>query len=347
MRAKGYLELQRFLENHTRDILDESDDVLRPKFQLIYAIGRQHPFEGSPGRWLIVQHVLDLVKQHAYLLSTIDSDTVRCDSSSPGSFPHIHILHTKGGEQLKSLIAQDVLDGRLPPLHFPSGLGFHGVIREFMLCRDIHPDTAKIVEQYACQSTSWDSLLLLRGLLAHDILLFALTQRRWRVDYGLDPASWPRRTMLSIPYRAKDVPSELAEFGHPDIAILLTCLSYYYGGLSEGQLRSSFELLLQQEDPSSEYVFWLEDNNDSTSLPDELHKLSGVNIRSLEQWERHLVPLFSRNKRAIDLFLSKVVFPNHAKEFPRRISGTYWDIAEQKKRLVTGEYLFSPVRFAC
>ena len=85
---------------------------------------------------------------------------------------------------------------------------------------------------------------------------------------------------------------------------------------------------------------------DST-LPDKLQKLSGVNIRSLEQWERHLVPLFSRNKEAIDLFLSKIVFPNHAKEFPQRISGTYWDIAEQKKHLVTGEYMFSPVRLVC
>ena len=346
MRAKELLELQRFLANHTRDILDESDDVLCPKFQLVHTIGRQHPFEGSPSRWLIVQRALGLVKQHASLLSTVDSDTVRCDSSSPGSFPHIHILHTKGEEQLKSLIAQDILDGRLPPLHFPSGLGFHGVIREFMLHRDIHPDTVKIVEQYARQSTSWDSLLLLRGLLAHNILLFALTQRRWRVDYGL-PLAWRRRTMLSIPYRAKDVPSETAEFGHPDTTILLTCLSYYYGGLSEEQLRSSFELLLQQEDPSSEYAFWLEDYHDSTSLPDELQKLSGINIRSLEQWKRHLVPLFSRNKRAIDLFLSKVVFPNHAKESPQRISGTYWDIAEQKKYLVTGEYIFSPVRFVC
>ena len=264
MRANGWLKLQSFLKNHTRDILDESNDVLWPKFQLVYAAGGQCAFEGSPGRWLIVQQVLGLVKQHASLLSTVDSDTVRCDSSSPGSFPHIHILHTKGGGQLKSLVAQDILDGRLPPLHFPSGLGFHGVICEFMLHRDIHPDTAKRVEQYARQSTSWDSLLLLCSLLAYDILLFALMQRRWRVDYRLDPASSPR-TMFSIPYLAKDVPSEMAEFRHPDITILLTCLSYYYRGLSEEHLRSSFKLLLQQEDPSAEYAFWLKDYHNSTT----------------------------------------------------------------------------------
>ncbi|KAF8137291.1 hypothetical protein EV363DRAFT_1394838 [Boletus edulis] len=332
--VRELMEIQRVLETHARDILDESDDVLRPQFQLIYATGHQHPFEGSPGRWVIVQQILGLVKRHAYLLSTLDSRTIRCDGSSLGQFPHIHILQAEGGERLVSLIAQDVLDGRLLSLSFHSGLGLRETIREFMLCKDIHPDTVKMVERYARQSTNWASLLLLRGLLAHNVLLFVLTQRRWRVDYGLDLAS-PPRTMFAIPYRAKDVPTKTAEFGHPDITILLTCLSYYYGGLSNEQLRISFELLLQEDDPSSEYALWLGDCG-TAPVPNPLRKLSGVNIRSLEQWDNYLVPLFSRNKRTVDLYLSKVVFAKHAKEFSLRISGSYWDIAERKNYLVTG-----------
>ena len=148
--------------------------------------------------------------------------------------------------------------------------------------------------------------------------------------------------MLAIPYRAKDVPAETAEFGHPDVTILLTCLSYYYGGLSEEQLRISFELLLQQDDPSSEYTLWVNDyGNISSSVPFALQNLSGVNIRSSGQWVTHLVPLFTRNKRTIDLYLSKVVFPKYAKEFPQRILGSSWDIAERKKvHLVTGQWAF-------
>ncbi|KAF8121453.1 hypothetical protein EV363DRAFT_1364433 [Boletus edulis] len=329
--SDALMGIQRFLETHARDILDESDDVLRPQFQLIYTTGYQHPFEGSPDRWIISQQVLGLMKRHACLLSTPDSHTIQCYGGTSGSFPHVHILQAEGGERLISLIAQDVLDGRVSTLSFHSDLGLRGAIRQFMLSKDIHPDTAKVVEKYARQSTSWGSLLLLRGLLAHKILLFALTQRRWRVDYGLDPTS-PPRTLLAIPYRAKDVPEKMAEFGHPDITILLTCLSYYYGGLSESQLRSAFELLLQQDDPSAEYARWVED---SVSLPNPLRKLSGVNIRSLEQWVR-LVPLFSRNKRAIDLYLSNVVFAKHANEFPRGVSASNWDIAEQRNHLVTG-----------
>lgn len=365
------LQLQRFLETHARDILDESDDVLRPQFQVIYAIGNEGPFEGSPDRWVIIQQVLGLVKRHAYLLSTHDSHTMRCDSTSPGSFPHIHILHPESGEQLISLIAQDVLDGRLPSLRFRSDLGLTGALRQFMLRKDIHPDTVRTIETLTRHTTGWGSLLLLRGLLANNILLFALTRHRWRVDYGLDPkehdvvvtmsqyhggrtrrqhasqsprlhidrllkcfsAKW---TMLAIPYRAKDKPAETAQFGHPDIIILFTCLSYYYGGLRVEQLTIAFELLLQQDDPATEYALWLEDCGPAM-VPNALQTLSGVNIRSLEQWNKYLVPLFTRNKRAINLYLSKAVFPKHAKDFPQRISISYWDIAEKKNRLVTGE----------
>ena len=334
------LGFQGFLEIHARDIIDESDDVLRPQSQLIYAIGNQQPFEGSPDRWLIIQQVLGIVKRHAYFLSTSLSYSIWCDRNSPGSFPHIQILQTEGGQQLVSLIARDVLDGHLSGLSFHSevGLGLGGAVCEFILRKDIDLDTFKAVEKYAHQSTSWGSLLLLRGLLAHNILLFALTQRRWRVDYGLDPSPSPR-SLLSIPYRAKDVPSEAAEFGHPDITILLTCLSYYYGGLSEDQLRRSFGLLLQQDDAPAEYALWLQDCG-TASVPIALQSLGGVNIRSLEQWITHLVPLFTWNKRAIDLYLSKIVFPKYAKDFPQRILGSSWDIAERKRHLVTGEWTF-------
>lgn len=41
---------------------------------------------------------------------------------------------------------------------------------------------------------------------------------------------------MVVPYRAKDVPALRAEFGHPDIAIGLTCLNYYYSGLKDKHL---------------------------------------------------------------------------------------------------------------
>ena len=321
--AKTFLKLQTFFDTHARDILDESDDVLRPKFQLIYAIGDRHPFEGSPDRWLVIQQVLELLK-HA------DSPTIiRCDDRSPGSFPYIQV---KDNERLVSLLVEGVLC--LPTLRLHSELKLKEFTREFIVHKDPPTETVKMMEEFARQSTSWGSLLLLRGLFAHNILLFALTQRRWRVDYGLDTNPQPR-TMLAIPYRAKDVPAEAAEFSHPDMTIILTCLCYYYRGLTEEELRTSFELLLQEDDPDSEYARWLKGYN-AGLVPDALQKLSGVNIRSSEQWGRYLYRLFTRNKRAIDLYLSKIVFPKYAEEFLQKILGSYWDIAEEKDYPVTG-----------
>jgi hypothetical protein len=72
-------------------------------------------------------------------------------------------------------------------------------------------------------------LLLLKGLFAIGVLKFCLAQKRWRVHYGLDPS----RIMLAVPYHIKDSPVPRAEFSHPDATIVLTCLSYYYGGLSD------------------------------------------------------------------------------------------------------------------
>ena len=41
---------------------------------------------------------------------------------------------------------------------------------------------------------------------------------------------------MAVPFRAKDVAADNTEFGHPDIAIGLTQLFYYYDGLTDNQM---------------------------------------------------------------------------------------------------------------
>ena len=48
---------------------------------------------------------------------------------------------------------------------------------------------------------------------------------------------------MAVPFRGKDTPMERADFGHPDVAIVLTHLSYYYSGLEGKQVKESLELL--------------------------------------------------------------------------------------------------------
>ena len=59
-------------------------------------------------------------------------------------------------------------------------------------------------------TTEWTQLLMLRGLLAYDLLFHALTLRHC-VEYGLDPR---RKKKVAVPFRAVDLPSQRAEYGH-------------------------------------------------------------------------------------------------------------------------------------
>ncbi|KAG1773742.1 hypothetical protein EV702DRAFT_1129048, partial [Suillus placidus] len=323
--ATPLLNTQRWLDMHTRDILDESDELLHVRFQLVYTMGDQQHLEGYPDRWTTTQQVMTLVAKHARLLHQEFPLGVEFQPGAVVTFP-LRVLDVRTGERLVELVCDDILAGNLP--NFAFGHVPHHMkdsIREYLTLSTIGLQLLHDVRNYCAGSSLWNGLLLIRGLLAHGILIYTLKDRRWRVDYGLDP----QRTMLAVPYRAKDAPSSRAEFGHPDIAVALTCLSYYYGGLTEKQVALCFRQLFKQDNPALEYETWIKGLS-SDSLPDNLQHLSGINMESTEQFTTCLVPLFGRNKAVVDFFLAQFVLPKEAKEFPHKLSCSAWDLAEQK-----------------
>jgi hypothetical protein len=72
-----------------------------------------------------------------------------------------------------------------------------------------------------------------------------LSSKRWRVSSGPDPDRIPS-TLLAVPYRFKDGSSR-AEYSHPEVFILLTLVSHYYGGLSDDQMFHTFEHLSKSD----------------------------------------------------------------------------------------------------
>lgn len=132
----------------------------------------------------------------------------------------------------------------------------------------------------------------------------------------------------------QDVPSLRAEFGHPDVAIALTCLSYYYDGLKKYQVLLCFDFLAKLDNPEMEYDDWV--GPEKNTIPEELHQLNGVNTEDDIQIDELLVPLFSKNKRVVDFYLSHVVFPRAAKEFKSQLSTSAWDLVEDKANVTTG-----------
>ena len=91
------------------------------------------------------------------------------------------------------------------------------------------------------------------------------------MQYGLHPTRDP----IVVPFYTKGVPFEQAEWSHPDVAILFTCLAFYYDGLSITQLRQSLEHVLKSDDPSNEYDRW---THSSKHLPDSLREWNAINV---------------------------------------------------------------------
>jgi hypothetical protein len=82
-----------------------------------------------------------------------------------------------------------------------------------------------------------------------------------------------------------------------------------------------------------EYENWV--HNDP-AVPVCLHQLSGVNMRDPEQCGDHIFDIFRHNHVVINFYLSQVVFPKEAKEFPEKLTTSAWDIAESKRHETTG-----------
>lgn len=117
------------------------------------------------------------------------------------------------------------------------------------------------------------------------------------------------------------------------MAITLTCLSYYYAGLTRAQLRLSFDVLLKLDNPEMEYELWISVDD---SIPHQLRHLSGINPEDVQQFSLDVFPTFAENRAVIDFYLSQVVFPKAAKDFPSKLATSGWDLAEKKGHLTTG-----------
>ena len=325
------IDTQRWLEEECRDILDESDEILSVRFELIYTMGIQRAIEFSPDRWTVIEHVLGLVGRYAPTVLQLFPHGVELRSVCLGSFSRMRILQPSAANKLLEMIASEVCEAGVPGVpvwNLPKNV--RAVLFRFLTDIKMHEaDTEPLQHRVFAVDSTRKSLLLLRGLIAGGVLAFALQQKRWRVNYGLDLS----RTMLAVPYRAKDNPARRAEFSHPDVTIALTCLSYYYSGLSDEQLYTAFEKLFLSDHAQDEYEYWVKD---APKLPFAFRQLTGINISDPTQCSQIVFPPLRLAKGAIDFYMSHIVFPKQMKEFPHKLSSSGWDIARTKGHPTTG-----------
>ena len=55
--ASRLLAYRKWLERNCRDILDESDEILDVRFQLIYTLGTPRAMDGQPDRWHLIRYL--------------------------------------------------------------------------------------------------------------------------------------------------------------------------------------------------------------------------------------------------------------------------------------------------
>lgn len=323
-------ETQHWLDSNTRDILDESDEILSVRFELVYTMGTQQPIDLSPERWIVIQKLLDLVARCAEALHECFPQSLELLNGCSGSFPHLRILHHAIGLELQAAVAERICLAGLPGLPIWNlSSSVRNLIFEFLTNASVAPANFDALQNNVDREYTWKILLLLRGLLTGGVLVFAFQQKRWRVNYGLDLS----RTMLAVPYHAKDCPAARAEFSHQDAAIILTCLAYYYGGLTDEQMMMAFEKLLATDYAQEEYASWVKGVED---LPPPFRLLSNVNLSDLGQCLHVTFPRLKYSKGVIDFYLIQFVFPKEMREFPQKLSASGWDIARKKPHPTTG-----------
>ncbi|KAI5778711.1 hypothetical protein EDC01DRAFT_673091 [Geopyxis carbonaria] len=353
----------KWLEEYARDLLDESDEILHVNNQLIYTFGLKNPLELYPDRWIIVQQMFDLMQKCLKDIQEEFPEDIQVETNSyssenrggksdytrghgikngadpqiqhHGSFPSFRIINDRAGEQLMTDLAFKVCHDQLPSVSFRCfDRRLRRLLRKFVENEETSEKTSKRLLQddlVRVNKTTKSSLYLLRGLISGGILHKGL-KKRYRVEYGLDPE---RPNFLAVPYKAKDTPSGQSEFSHPDVAITLTCLAYYYTGLTAVQIKQCFQLLFQLEDRETEYKKWLQPVP-INSMPEAIRSLEGLNLEDKDKYSNIICPFFKMNKGTIDFFLAQVVFPREIREFPAKLSSSSWDIAEERKHPTTG-----------
>ncbi|KAI6642330.1 hypothetical protein MCOR08_000647 [Pyricularia oryzae] len=336
--GRYFLAGQRFFDQWSRDIVDESDENFSVKFELVYTMGTQQPIDYSPDRWKLMQNVIDVVRDVAPSVAQEMPASLEIHNQfGTGSFPRLRILKANGQQALVDAVASRICETGLAGLPIArQNQESRAALLTYLTKAKLTPAEIEAVEGVK-QGGFWSGatkapLLLLRGILAGGVLAFTLAQKRWRVNYGLDATRQPP-TRLAVPYRAKDSPSPRSEFSHPEVVLLLTSLSYYYGGLSDDDLFMTFGHLLKSDQPDQEYNAWVADAPD---IPASFRHLEGVNIKDKPQCVRLLFPTLRYAKAAIDYFLGHVVFPKYIKEFPSKLSASGWDIGQVKTRPTSG-----------
>ncbi|KAI4913140.1 hypothetical protein J4E85_010873 [Alternaria conjuncta] len=332
--ARKLLATQQWFDDVSCDCIDESDENFSTKFELIYTMGSQSSIEYAPERWLIIQDLLALILPVAKQVKEIHPEAIDIEGDGDGRYPRIRFLRPDAADLALRLLATKVVESGVGSPSRSQSPTMQAAILRYISVTELEAREIEEVEHSKFWTeTTKPALLLLRGLFAGGVLNFVFSQKRYRVNFGLDNSRTPA-TRLAVPYRSKDSPSPRSEYSHPDVLILLSLLSWYYEGLTNDDLFDTLIHLLKSDQATIHFDEFV--STASSSLPKAFRQLSGISIRDRHQCVEEVFPGLRHSKKAVDYFVSHLVFPKELKQFPLKLSASGWDLAIRKPNPTTG-----------
>ncbi|QLI64486.1 uncharacterized protein G6M90_00g018160 [Metarhizium brunneum] len=328
-------DIKHLLDDSCRDIVDESDDVFSPRYELVYPLGKEQPIDFARERCSIISQILTIACKKAEAIVEEMPGGLVISPVGPGRYPKLSLVTREASELLERRIAEEICLTGLIGFSISQTSSFSTYkekILEFWTNRALKETTREFIEKDLCWAPQMTSFLyLIRGLIACGVLSAALRDR-FRVNYGLDKTRMPK-TDLAVPYRAKDTPSVGSEYSQPDTVITKTYLAYYYDGLNDRDLTETLMHLLQSDRSHIEYQEWVKAAPD---LPKAWHDVKGINLEDTQLCKRDLFPRLRSLRVCIDYYLSYIVFPKQLREYSEKISASGWDIGRSKELVTTG-----------
>lgn len=239
--ANHFLSAHKWINSNVRSILDESDAILQAKYQLIYTVGDQMPLDGGAARWIVIQALLKRVPiQIKRLYEKYGNDKIEFEDNylqnkeifggdiikfRSDVFTPCRILDASIFDELKEALINDFINGEINVIFSETVASSKSEISRLISDKNISKQAFNaVINQFPIEKQH--ILLILGGLLRFEVLRLIL-MKRWRINYGVNEKGSRK---MAIPFKAKDVAAEMTEFGHPDVALCFTQLSYYYSG---------------------------------------------------------------------------------------------------------------------
>ncbi|RKP17048.1 hypothetical protein ROZALSC1DRAFT_24598, partial [Rozella allomycis CSF55] len=344
LKLKGQCQMMTKLQEYIRmnkfvEIFDESDALLSHIYQLIYTVGTQTELTKFFERSVIIQATLQILNSsqriHDYLSENklLNFEKTKFDGELykirfPVELMAEGLTERETWIKICEMIFYELVGGVFENLEWisvvfkQSNKNFKRMFKEAVF--NLNFDPSKFLRKINDEFKE-SHVLMLRGLFAHEILLFIL-KRRYQVEYGIDVK---RSKRMAVPYKAADIPTEKSEFSHPDVCLGLTILSYYHNGLNKEQLRQAFRLLLsfgsvRQEKLYNAWYDSIKANLDQNEIEmiDKVNKIDPTNALQ----EDVLHKRFGKCIKVINFWLNYIIFPIDTIQYPQRIAASAWTL---------------------